>query len=607
MQAIKTILKAALVASTASAALLVSPAATSWPTIASARAQSAVTLDNIVLDFALQTYRVPRLEVIGSPLSRADLLGILDAKSTEPLARRLARLDAREIVAPELIVEQKVGADKQSITYRDVRLTDVRGGRIARMTSAGGVLAAQVKDAPPVKGVFGRAEVQGFDLVQTTRVYMEKAGATPEPLKPLYDRFGFDGLEITTGDGGTFRIGRISGEGFSGRPTSQSWLGTVGLLEKLEKSGAAVDDDDKSAAVKSMVEFLSAFSMGTAEIADIAFTAPKEADDARGRIASISLASKGPSGASEMIIRNFEVTAKSGSARVASIGVTGFSIEPTLEGLTALADKPLADLETEDFRKLVPTLGTVRVSGVDFDVPNSGSRPAKGQKPENIKFSLKGFEITADKPVNGVPTNVRFAMDNLAFPVPANTREEGLKNLVALGYKDVDVSWLMHASWNEPGSELLVRELSFSGLQMGSVALRGTLGNITRDVFEGDSAVAMVALLGATAKTLHLSLEDRGFAERFLAAEGKKRRRSAEELRKEFGSVAAFGLPAMLGNSASAKAITQAVSRFIAKPGRLEMSARAKDAAGLGVADVMVTGGSPQAILEQIEVTATAE
>jgi hypothetical protein len=220
---------------------------------------------------------------------------------------------------------------------------------------------------------------------------------------------------------------------------------------------------------------------------------------------------------------------------------------------------------------------------------------------------VRAFEMTADKPVNGVPTNVRFAMDNLAFAVPERSREEGLKNLAALGYKNIDVSWLFHTSWNEPGSELLVRELSFKGTDMGSVSLRGTLGNITRDVFEGDSAVAMVALLGATAKTLHLSVEDKGLANRLLAAEGKKRRRSAEDLRKEYGSVAAFGLPAMLGNSASAKAITQAVSRFIAKPGRLEMSARAKDAGGLGVADVMVSGGSPQAILEQIEVTALAE
>jgi hypothetical protein len=62
----------------------------------------------------------------------------------------------------------------------------------------------------------------------------------------------------------------------------------------------------------------------------------------------------------------------------------------------------------------------------------------------------------------------------------------------------------------------------------------------------------------------------------------------------------------MLGNSANAKTIGQAVARFVAKPGKLTISARTKDPAGLGVAD-LGSIGEPGAILEKLEVTATAE
>jgi hypothetical protein len=69
---------------------------------------------------------------------------------------------------------------------------------------------------------------------------------------------------------------------------------------------------------------------------------------------------------------------------------------------------------------------------------------------------------------------------------------------------------------------------------------------------------------------------------------------------------AAVAVPAMLGGSGQAKAIGQAVARFVAKPGKLSISAKTKDPAGLGIADFAVIG-EPGAILEKLEVTATAE
>jgi hypothetical protein len=141
---------------------------------------------------------------------------------------------------------------------------------------------------------------------------------------------------------------------------------------------------------------------------------------------------------------------------------------------------------------------------------------------------------------------------------------------------------------------------------MGTLTLRGTLGNLTKDVFSPDTTVALVSLVGATAKTLDLTVENKGLFDKVMAMQAKEQKRSPDDLRKEYGMAAAVGIPAMLGNSGSAKAVGQAIARFIAKPGRLSISARAKDSAGLGLAD-LASLGEPATIFDKLEVTATAE
>jgi hypothetical protein len=69
---------------------------------------------------------------------------------------------------------------------------------------------------------------------------------------------------------------------------------------------------------------------------------------------------------------------------------------------------------------------------------------------------------------------------------------------------------------------------------------------------------------------------------------------------------AAVGIPVMLGNSAAAKALGQAVARFVAKPGRLSVEARARDAGGLGVAD-FAGAPDPVALLDKVDLKATAD
>ena len=65
-------------------------------------AGETVTLDDVTLDLGFAIYRMAKVEVSGSSLSRAELMSLFDKNASEPLAARVGRLSAKEIRVPEL-------------------------------------------------------------------------------------------------------------------------------------------------------------------------------------------------------------------------------------------------------------------------------------------------------------------------------------------------------------------------------------------------------------------------------------------------------------------------------------------------------------------------
>ncbi|MGL4445534.1 MAG: hypothetical protein ACRCU1_18055, partial [Alsobacter sp.] len=227
--------------------------------------------------------------------------------------------------------------------------------------------------------------------------------------------------------------------------------------------------------------------------------------------------------------------------------------------------------------------------------------------PTPTRLGLKAMEISATDPINGIPTALRFGLDRMTMDIPAATSEDGLKDLIALGYKDVDLSMGFDARWREADNDLSIGNVSVQGVNMGGIVLRGTVGNVTRDVFAGDATMAQIALFGATVKQVALTIDNRGLFERVIDREARKQKKTADQLRKELGAAAQMMIPAFLGSTPSARAVAAAVSKFVAKPNRLVVTAKSKNPMGLGAADLLMSGGNPADILAQIDLTAVAE
>ncbi|WP_375275363.1 hypothetical protein [Methylorubrum thiocyanatum] len=627
----RPVLLRALLASACAVALLAGPAP-SAPAAAqeAASAVQDLVLDNVSLAFGDTLVTAPKVTVSGTRLSRDDLLAILksepkDAKdaSKDSWPARLQRLDAGSLTMPELRVERRDGEKRQVVTYRDVAARTIRAGRISELTAAGATLS--VEGAPQAgRGSYGRIRAEEVDLTALARLYSE-AGSATTPFLRLYASLAVEAIAFIDERGTTVSIARLTGRDLAGRQTPATWRGAV---EALGDGGLAEDDRAKRArAAGLLADLAEAVSVGSLEATDLKVKEVKGEDPLSFSIGRMSYA-----GGTEAAITLADVGfgAKEAQGKVGRLTLTGFSLEPTITALRRLAKAPAPtdaspgkgaapaqDPQEAELRRLTPVIGTLTLSDLGLDLaqaavapgPVASGDPLKAPKPvalPPLHIGLRGASMSFGPPKDGVPTESRFSLTGLTMPASAVESVPGLGSLGLYGYRDLDLDATADTAWSEDKRELSFKELSLSGKDMGRLHLNATLGGIGPEVFDPDAAVSGFAMLSATAKALDLTLENGGLFERFIDAQAKVLSLKPDELRKEYVTASVIGVPVILGNSAAAKAIGAAMGKFVAKPGILSISAKAKSGEGLGMVDVS-TAPTPAAVLDKLDVSAKAD
>lgn len=552
---------------------------------------SGFVVGNLQFSLGSVAYTILRAEVRGTPLGKDELARLLDPSSGMVLAERINGLRATEIVIPELVSEMSGPQGRQTATYRDIRLADLASGRLRSAVAASGSFAGPAGPGR-AEGTFGAVEITDADLGLAVALMDEKAAEGQSEMKKIYGAFSIDAVTSRDAKGAGMRIARLAGRDLLARRTKDGWAAMMTRFAGSNDLNKA-SPQERSRVLGAVAEMLDAFEIGSLEATGIEFRDPDQ-KEASGRVARVAYA--GALGRpSEFRIEGLEAGRDEGRVRIASFSLGGLSLSPALRAATEMAGASPGDLGPGDWRRLVPALGSVRLSGVEIEPGDRSGAIAVG-----------AVELLADKPVEAIPTDLRFAVRNVMLPIGPDPQDDTLKQMKDLGYARVEGSLAASLAWNEAGQELVLRDLSIDGVEMGSVTLHAVLGNVSRDVFSPDEALASVALVSASAKSVEVAVRNGGLFERILARDAKQKGQSVDDLRREYGMAAAIGVPIILGNSSAAKTLGQAMARFVAKPGRLLISARAKDSTGLGIAD-LAGSPDPSSILEKMDVTAAAE
>ncbi len=182
--------------STALAAVFVALSAPAWA--------ADFQVDNVKLDLGQLVISIPQVAVKGSNLDKDAFLALFAKGANEPPAVRIAKLTASEISAPELTMEQAFGDQKQTTTYRDIRFTDIRDGKIGHGESASASIEAKGGATGSMTGTLKRTAFDGLDLKQSARVLTEKAApGVEEPYVPVIASFEQDGCDLDLGQAGS--------------------------------------------------------------------------------------------------------------------------------------------------------------------------------------------------------------------------------------------------------------------------------------------------------------------------------------------------------------------------------------------------------------------
>ncbi|MGN6094928.1 MAG: hypothetical protein ACTHP8_01675 [Bosea sp. (in: a-proteobacteria)] len=595
--------------STALAAVFVALSAPAWA--------ADFQVDNVKLDLGQLVISIPQVAVKGSNLDKDAFLALFAKVANEPPAVRIAKLTASEISAPELTMEQAFGDQKQTTTYRDIRFTDIRDGKIGHGESASASIEAKGGATGSMTGTLKRTAFDGLDLKQSARVLTEKAApGVEEPYVPVIASFEQDGYDLDLGQAGSMSIGRTTARGFAAK------LGPEPLLDLLQTVGKASEELEKEADDKtpgasggksdlqkrfalSMLTLFDMVDYGSGEARDFKATirppasdGAKEKDAVSWAIDRIAFGEDAPD-KSGFAIQGMSFASGAGTGRVDSLSYSGFSFAKSLRELRSTLAGPDQDLEQIDYRRFIPKLGTMRLTGLSVDAP-----PIIPGKPP-IKIALGTFELKGGEPLNGIPTSLGLTIDKLVTPVVDTGDNPALKDMLAMGIDRLDLSAKLDLAWEAAKNEIAIRTLSLGSAGLVQLDAKGTLGNVTQDLFSSDLALAQVAALGATARNLQVKLQNFGLVEKLIENQARKTKRKVEEVRQQFTMVASVGLAAMLGPSEAAKTLASAASRFVAKPGTLTIDASSKSPSGLGLADVL-TITQPTEIFDKIDVKADA-
>lgn len=343
---------------------------------------------------------------------------------------------------------------------------------------------------------------------------------------------------------------------------------------------------EKAAGAKAIGELYQSFSLGRLTANDIIDRDGKDRTQIRQMLYEGGAKNR-------FVIDGSDVRVGNETTRIGTIAFEDFSFEPTVAAtLAALAAK---DGQEPPLANFLPRLGSFTIK--DLSVSGSKMSGYGGDA------ALKSLTIAFDNPMGGTPTGMRLNFSGLSAAIDKN--DPSAAELLALGYQSIDVSGTIDLNVEKARDVLTFKELSLQMKDIGTVHLTGSLGGIASMMEAKDSDEAALAALGLTVHALGIGIANDGLFERVITKTAKDTGKAPDQVKREMTSLAALGLPGLIGSSPQAKAISGAAIQFLNKPERIVFAFKAKSPDGLGLADLIgIT--SADDLFKQTDITAQA-
>ena len=474
----------------------------------------------------------------------------------------LGRLNATRVTIERVEVETKQAGTTSHFVLKTLDMAQIVNGRATAMGSGRGEMrTASGKDRDFM--AFDGITARNVALAMPTK---QDNGALPIVIAEA----SVDNIRTESGKNSAAAIKTLRIENMRGAMVDEKVLTVLNLI--TDRDFDQLSPLEKSAGAKAISEVYQNFSLGRVVAEDIAMRDGKE----RTLVKRVTLQGGDQSA---FVIEGAEFRIGDETTRIGSFRMDDFSFEPTIKALlnmlgdaTGKSEPPPADF--------MPRLGTISLS----DMAVTGSKVAA----YGGETTLKSFKLSFQNPLGGVPTGMRVSFDGLVAALDRN--DPSAKELLSLGYQRIDAGGAIDIDVDKARDILAIREMSLRIKDMGTLHLTGSIANIAEIMAAKDSDEAALAALSLNLKTLGIGVSNEGLFERVLKKTATETGKTPDQVKREITSLAALGLPGLLGDSPHAKAIVNASTRFLARPERIVFAFKAKSPDGIGIADMMGIG-----------------
>ncbi|PTV74726.1 hypothetical protein [Agrobacterium pusense] len=533
------------------------------------------------------------------------------------LPRRIERFAATRISTPELTLSQSVATTEQKTVYNNLVLSEIAGGRIARYSIDKGSYDIKMR-LPDSDGAIEDKHVavstgviagQDIDVAYLARLYTEKAGPDDKVAKPLYGPLSVKTVSFSDGDG-RFSYDEIRSDGFTARRPSEPLLDTLKALT-VTKDPDQLPPEERQALFAKVVSILDMIGRSNMQLIGFKADAPDEKEGAAGKRVKAAIDRIDMQMDSRKLdfgLNGLSIGDGDGKIEVAEASLKGFDWSATIEGISQIIALDETEIETFQFNRLIPELGRVRVGGINVDIaaPKEPEEEPTGT-PERIRFTLKNFEMGLTKPFNGIPTDIEIRQDDLTLPIPADATEDVFVEARKLGLETLAFSYGLSAGWDEPNSNLVIRDISLSSRDFGSVNLAGLVSGFTEEFFSFDVNRAQAALFGLAGREVKLTVKDEGLMAKAIKLYALQNDMTEDQVRGTLTLVASVMLQQVAAEQPKLQGAVEALVRFISTPGTLTVTVKSTGVNGLGVFDLVAASDNPMGLLDKVDIQATAE
>ena len=543
---------------------------------------------------------IASIDAVDSNVDEATLRAIFSGSLLDN-ADALAGLTATSITIPEITLKASVTSDgtatDSTVIWHDIVLNDVTDGVAASVTMAG----TTISSSADASGEFGALSANHVDIGGLLSLYGLVDGGGQTEMQTLYTDFSFAGGAFTAPDL-SCTFGAVTAAEFKGRPLGTSFVEIMALFEALD---APTDDPSPELIGKAMhvyADILTAYESSPIQFDGFNCTGTDEDDNP----VEVSVASMSMGGMSPGIYPAVDVTGLDfvvGSDGAVSIGAMSFKPIDLSAPIAALKSAPDAIDDAwfaANARALIPAFGGFSISDVAIDVPDPDSESGR------IVAGIGNIDLALSDYINGIPAALHASARNIMLELPADSTDEQLQTLMALGLSSIDAGFTIDANWDKASNTIAINEISATGVDLATVTLAGTINNATDALFSTNETMMLAAGMGLALGDLKLDVKDAGLSDLIMTMVAADQGSDAATLRPVFAGLAEGSILGLLAGAAEAQKVGTAVSDFVSgKAKNLTLNVKAKQQPGLGMFDFMAAEDNPAALLGKVTIDAT--